>query len=365
MQPLLSSTTQKTMNAAVFLEPNRIITRQVRLLSHKVNDTAALLRVRACALCGYDVRVFRNGHEKVKPPIILGHEICAETVEDLQLAGERAIRAGTRVAISPLIPCLGCIYCSRRMYNLCSNMKEIGSSVNGGFAEFVQIPRTTLRVGGIVPVPNTMRDEEASLIEPLSCCINGLSRLDLRNIDKDHTVCIIGDGPIGLIHLRLFGLIGARTIVVGRIDSRMKAAKSMGADAVLQVNDNPELTASVVSDLTNGIGANTIIVAASNPSALTLATKIASKNSQISLFAGMPKDASFALDANLLHYNQISLIGNFSATPDSMRQAIKLVSDNRIALSEVISHYYSLSDIEDALAATESFRGLRIVINKF
>jgi L-iditol 2-dehydrogenase len=229
----------------------------------------------------------------------------------------------------------------------------------------VQIPETTLQAGGIVPVPNTMRDEEASLIEPLSCCINGLSRLDTRNIDKDHTVCIIGDGPIGLIHLRLFGLIGARTIVVGRIDSRMKAAKSMGADAVLQANDNQELTARVVSDLTNGIGANTIIVAASNPSALTLATKIASKNAQISLFAGMPKDTPFALDANLLHYNQISVIGNFSATPDSMRQAIKLVSDNRIALSEVISHYYSLSDIEDALAATENFRGLRIVINRF
>ena len=353
------------MNAAVFFGPSRISMRQVALTSHKQNTKIPLLRVRACAVCGYDVRVFRNGHDKVTPPIVLGHEICAETVDDLRLPNDNLIHAGTRVAISPLIPCLNCTYCLRGMFNLCKTLREIGSSVNGGFAEYVQIPDTTLRIGGIVPVPNTMRDEEASLIEPLSCCINGLSRLDMRNIDKDHTVCIIGDGPIGLIHLRLFGLIGGRTIVVGRIDSRMKAAKSMGADAVLPVNDNPELTTRVVSDLTNGIGANTIIVAASNPSALTLATKIASKNAQISLFAGMPKDASFALDANLLHYNQISVIGNFSATPDSMRQAIKLVSDNRINLTEVISHYYSLSDIEDALAATESFRGLRIVINRF
>ena len=353
------------MDAAVFLEPNRIITRQVRLLSHKVNDTAALLRVRACALCGYDVRVFRNGHEKVKPPIILGHEICAETVEDVQLAGERVIRAGTRVAVSPLIPCLGCIYCSRRMYNLCSNMKEIGSSVNGGFAEFVQIPRTTLHVGGIIPVPNKMRDEEASLIEPLSCCINGLSRLDINSIDDDQTVCIIGDGPIGLIHLRLLGLIGARSIVVGRVDSRMKTAKSMGADAVVEANMNPDSTAREVSDLTNGIGADIVIVVASDPSALTLATKVASKNAKISLFAGMPKGTSLSLDANLLHYNQISLIGNFSATPDSMREAINLISQNRLDLSEMISHYYPLHNIEEALAATESFRGLRIVINRF
>jgi L-iditol 2-dehydrogenase len=251
------------------------------------------------------------------------------------------------------------------MYNLCSNMKEIGSSVNGGFAEFVQIPRPTLRVGGIIPVPNKMRDEEASLIEPLSCCINGLSRLDINSIDDNHTVCIIGDGPIGLIHLRLLGLIGVRSIVVGRVDSRMKTAKSMGADAVVDANMNPGLTAKVVSDLTNGIGADIVIVVASDPSALTLATKVASKNAKISLFAGMPKGTSLSLDANLLHYNQISLIGNFSATPDSMREAINLISQNRLDLSEMISHYYPLHNIEEALAATESFRGLRIVINRF
>jgi L-iditol 2-dehydrogenase len=251
------------------------------------------------------------------------------------------------------------------MYNLCSNLKEIGSSVNGGFAEFVQIPRTTLHVGGIVPVPNKMRDDEASLIEPLSCCINGLSRLDINSIDDNHTVCIIGDGPIGLIHLKLLGLIGARSIVVGRVDSRMKTAKSMGADAVIDANMNPGLTAKVVSDLTNGTGADIVIVVASDPGALTLATKVASKNAKISLFAGMPKDTSLSLDANLLHYNQISLIGNFSATPDSMREAINLISQNRLDLSGMISHYYALHNIEEALTATESFRGLRIVINRF
>jgi L-iditol 2-dehydrogenase len=71
------------------------------------------------------------------------------------------------------------------------------------------------------------------------------------------------------------------------------------------------------------------------------------------------------LDANWLHYNQVSLIGNFSATPDSIKHAISLVSENRIDLSAVISHRYSLSNIEEALAATENYKGLRIVINKF
>lgn len=354
------------MNAAVFLGPNKIATRQVRLREKKAKENTILLRVKACAVCGYDVRVFRNGHEKVTPPIILGHEICAETTEDLKLADDKMVTAGTRVAISPLIPCLHCIYCSRNQFNLCSNLREIGSSINGGFAEYVQIPNTTLQVGGIIPVPNEMRDEEVSLLEPLSCCINGLSRLDMFKLNEARSVCIIGDGPIGLIHLQLFKLIGARTIVIGKVESRMNTARSMGADAVLFANDdNLESTANDISSLTKDEGANLVIVATSNPSALTLATKIASKNSDINLFAGMPKGTSFTLDANWLHYNQISLIGNFSATPNSIRQAIRLVSENRINLSAVISHRYSLSNIEEALAATEHHRGLRTVINKF
>jgi L-iditol 2-dehydrogenase len=361
----VSSTSPKRMNAAVFLGPNKISTRRVTLSDNKPIESTILLRVRACAVCGYDVRVFRNGHEKVTPPIILGHEICAETIDDLKLPNEKIIGADSRVAISPLIPCLRCAYCSNRQFNLCSELREIGSSINGGFAEYIQVPRTTLQVGGIIPIPNALRDEEASLLEPLSCCINGLSRVDTHNLGEEYSVCIIGDGPVGLIHLKLLNLMGIRSIVIGKIESRMKAAKSMGAGAVLFANDNFESTIKEVFDLTRGIGANLVIIAASNPSALALATKISSKNAQISLFAGMPRGTPFTLDANWLHYNQLSIIGNFSATPNSIRQAINLVSGNQINLSEVISHCYSLFDIEKAFAATENYHGLRNVINKF
>lgn len=362
---LLSSTSQKSMNAAVFLGRNKISTRRVMLSDQKSNENTTLLRVKACAVCGYDVRVFRNGHEKVTPPIVLGHEICAETNDNLKLANGKIIAAGTRVTISPLIPCLHCAYCSNSQFNLCRELREIGSSVNGGFAEFIQVPNRILHVGGIIPVPDSIKDEEVSLLEPLSCCINGLSRMNMHSLGKDQSVCIIGDGPIGLIHLKLFNLMRARCIVIGKIKSRMKVAKALGAEDVILANDNPESTAKDILDLTKGVGANLVIVAASDPSALALATKITSKNAQISLFAGMPKGTTFTLDANKLHYNQLSIIGNFSATPNSIYQSIRLVSENQIDLSEIISHRYSLSDIEKALVATESYHGLRHVINKF
>jgi L-iditol 2-dehydrogenase len=353
------------MNAAVFLGPNKIYHTQVPLYDQKSFENAKILRVRACAVCGYDVRVFRNGHEKVDPPIILGHEICAEAVDDLELAGGLVIPAKTRVAVSPIVPCLRCAYCSTSQYNLCSNLREIGSSINGGFAEYIQVPNTTLRVGGIIQIPSEVKDNEASLLEPLACCINGLSRLASHSVDEDHSICIIGDGPIGLIHLKLFNLVRAKSIVIGKIESRLKAAKSMGAHEVLLSDDRLESTAKDVFNLTNGVGANLVIIAASNPEALALATKITGKNAQISLFAGMPKNTRLSLDSNWLHYNQVSIIGNFSALPDSLRQAIRFVSEHRIVLSDLVSHCYSLSNIEKALAATESYDGLRNVINEF
>src|SRR6266496_5487835 len=101
------------MQAAVFYGPNNIVNEEVY---YKYNDEkvggvgrgGVSLRVNACAICGYDARVFRNGHQKVTPPIILGHELCGESLETINMANGKVIKAGTRIAVSPIIPCLIC-----------------------------------------------------------------------------------------------------------------------------------------------------------------------------------------------------------------------------------------------------------------
>ena len=377
------------MHAAVFYGPGNII------FSHEASDyekgavkgrRGVLLRVKACAVCGYDVRVYRNGHQKVTPPVILGHEICGQIESDIVVAtadngGEKerslTVKSGTRVAVSPIIPCLNCIYCHYKQYNLCLNLKEIGSSINGGFAEFLRIPEETLKIGGLVSVPDSMSDEEVALLEPLACCLNGLSNMGpIVRKNERNRVAIIGDGPIGLLHLQLIKrLDGAKAMVIGRIPQRIQKAKTMGADATALFatnknhNDINKIRENVL-DFTCGIGFNTIIVATSNLAALDFATKIASKNSRISIFAGIPKSSdrslgSFSLDPNLLHYNQISITGSFSSTPNMLREAARLASNNEIDLSKIISHKYPLRDINEAMLATERYRGLRVIINKF
>jgi L-iditol 2-dehydrogenase len=346
------------MLAAVFHAPNNIIVQQVPVTHRHV-----MLKVSACAVCGYDARVFRNGHRKVQPPVILGHELCGEIQTDIRVNDSITMNAGSRVAVCPLIPCLQCRYCQIGDYNLCVNLREIGSSSNGGFAEYVTIPEHLIRIGGLVPVPDNLSDEEAALLEPLACCLNSYYRM--LPITKESSVVIIGDGPMGLIHLQLFKRLSAsRVAIVGKVPSRMDKARAMGADAVLAYNHQTVEDILDFAGSSSG-GAELVIIATSNPVAFELATKISARNSKISLFAGMPSGQTFLLDANWLHYNQISVTGTFSSTPKILEEAARIAADKTIDLSTIVTHRYSLPEIEKAIDVTEKYRGLRAVINKF
>ena len=408
------------MNAAVFYSPNNLSVQEIQFPTDLDEKGSIMLKVNACAVCGYDVRVFRNGHSKVTPPIILGHEFCGEilkaatpinvsttaTATTTTSNDNIIIKEGSRVAVCPVIPCLNCRYCYNKQYNLCINLKEIGSTVNGGFAEYVKIPKNVIQIGGLVSVPDNLSNEEAALLEPLACCLNAFSHIgqiitttttNKNKKDKERegregrersqsVVVIIGDGPIGLLHLQLSKLYGAKTIVVGKISARIQKAKSMGADEVIFADDDSQSssrkeTSDNILDFTDGIGANVVIVATSNPAALDLAIKIAAKNSIINIFAGMPKvnsnsnnknnknknskNNTVLIDPNWLHYNQISITGSFSSTPSMLYEAARLASTKKVDLTKIVTHRYSLSNIEEAILATENYYGLRAVINRF
>jgi L-iditol 2-dehydrogenase len=350
------------MLAAVFYAPNNIVVQQVPIQRRK-----AMLKVSACAVCGYDARVFRNGHRKVRPPVILGHELCGEIQNEI-VAGDgdgMTIKAGSRVAVCPLIPCLRCPYCKIGDYNLCVDLKEIGSTSDGGFAQYVTIPEQLIRIGGLVPVPDNVTDEEAALLEPLACCLNSYYRM--LPIAKESSVVIIGDGPMALLHLQLFKrLLSLRVAIVGKVPLRMEKARAMGADVVFAYSR--EMVPGVLDFAgasASSSGAGVIVIATSNPVAFELATKVSARNSKINVFAGMPSGQTFLLDANWIHYNQISITGTFSSTPKMLREATRIASEKTIDLSSIVTHKYSLSEIEEAIEVTEKYHGLRAVINKF
>ncbi len=345
------------MRAAVFYAPNNI---EIKDVEFKLGQTEVALKVKACAVCGYDTRVYRNGHRKVKPPVILGHEICGETLEEIKTP-LGILKPGIRIAVSPIIPCLSCSNCKEQQYNVCNNLKEIGSTVDGGFAEYIKIPPEIIKIGGLIPVPDNLSNQEAALLEPLACCLNGLSRFG--KIDKEKYMLVVGDGPIGLLHLQLSKILyRSKTIVIGKIPFRMQKAKSMGADAVFQFDTNTEEN---VMNFTKGEGVNRIIIATNNSEIFPFVKKVANKNSKINFFSGFSAGNTFEVDPNWLHYNQVSLFGSFSSTPNMLQKAAKLASDGEIDLSQIVTEKCSLDQIEHAISYTEEFHGLRTIIDRF
>ena len=96
------------MRAAVFSGPNTMPVKEIPISNYRGKE--ALLKVKACAVCGYDARVFRNGHRKVRPPVILGHEICAETLETLSTTSGTVIKSRSRFAVITIVQSLNCNY---------------------------------------------------------------------------------------------------------------------------------------------------------------------------------------------------------------------------------------------------------------
>ena len=260
-----------------------------------------LVKVKACAICGGDLRTFRHGHKAIHPPIILGHEIAG--VIDEVGAGIDHYHVGDRVIVAPGIGCGACSYCLSGRQHLCYTRETIAHGYDGGFAEYVRIPASAVRAGNVNFIPDEVDYLAASLSEPLACVINGQEAMDIQLGD---TVAVIGAGPIGIMHAELARARGAGKIfLLNRSRNRLDTARDLNYDAYIETGEDGGIQA--VLDATDGLGANVVIVTAGSAAAQRAGIAMTGKMGKVCLFAGLPKDApELTFDVNFVHYRQIT-----------------------------------------------------------
>jgi L-iditol 2-dehydrogenase len=301
-----------------------------------------LLNVKACGLCGSDLRTLRSGHYKVKLPYIIGHEICGVVAETGPgYAGPWQV--GELLSMGPVVYCGHCDFCLEGQFELCENYREIAQSWPGGMAEWMAVPPEAVRLGVIERVPVGVDPGNAAIAEPISSCLNAQER---GQVGLGDTVLIIGSGPIGCIHIALARLHGADKIIIADINAeRLRLAEPFAPDAVIDAS-KADLV-SEVRRLTNGRGPDVTVTATPAPVAVVQAVDIARKGGRILLFGGLPKDDSKPpVDMNLVHYRALSLIGTTTFAPRHYRLAVKLVSSNRIPVDKLITHRFPLSEFK-------------------
>lgn len=345
------------MKAAVFRGPKDIVIEEREKPTPGPGEF--VLKVEAAALCGSDLRTYLHGHPKIKPPQVLGHEVGG--MVDSVGEGVTLVTPGDKVAVAPGTPCGQCYYCERGEQNMCENRTVMGTHYPGAFAEYVKIPAGALRAGTVVNLPENGSFELATLGDPLVACVNGQEVLDVRLGD---TVVIEGAGPIGVFHAQLARLRGALKVILADInDTRLDFARQHGV-ADRFVNSAKEDLDAIVKSMTDGHGADKVIVANTAPAAAVQAVKLAGKNGKVLFFAGFPKDqTALGIDGNIIHYSQVRVMGSFGCTPRQYRLAQRLLMSGKINGNMLITHRMPLERINEGFQLMSEGKAMKVIVH--
>lgn len=349
----------KKMKAAVYygIEDLRVEKTEVP----RIGNGGVLLRIDACAICGTDVKMYHHGYKTLKPPTIMGHEISGTIVDKGQ--NVEGYEVGERVCVVPIVSCGHCYYCRRGMTHLCIEFSKttdaFGFSYPGGFAEYMAVPEKAVRGGNLIRVPEGLSDEEASIAEPMACALNGQM---LAGVGIGDTVLVIGAGPIGCMHAALSRALGATTVIVSEPrKERLEQARQFGAD--YYVNPGKEDLKKLVMEVTGGIGANVIMIAAGSRAAQESALEIAANRAHIDFFGGLPKDDSTVhLDSNMIHYKEVYIHGSSGSTATQIKTCLDLMSGKRVEGKRFISRVVSIEDLPQMMVEAGSWSELKVVV---
>ncbi|MFI5486115.1 zinc-dependent dehydrogenase [Micromonospora echinaurantiaca] len=316
------------------------------------------IRVRNCSTCGTDVKISRFGHHHIVPPRVMGHEIAGEVVE--VGAGVDSWAPGDRVQVIAAIPCGRCGECRRGRRTVCPNQESMGYHYDGGFAEYLVVPAKVLAVGGLHRIPDGLGYAEASVAEPLACALNGQH---LARVGAGDDVVVIGSGPIGCLHVRLARARGAARVVLVELnrDRLDRAVALVAPDAAVCAADVDPVDA--VLKFTDGRGADVVVTAAASGAAQEQAVQMAARQGRISLFGGLPKDQPMInLDANLVHYRELTLVGANGSSPDHNAEALRLIASGAVPVGDLITHRLPLDGALDAFDLVAAGEAIKVTI---
>lgn len=323
-----------------------------------IGDNEILLKVKVCAICGTDLRLYKNGFNNSiqTEPRILGHEFSGI----IEKIGSKISKfsCGMRVAVAPNMGCGLCDRCVSGNTHLCDNYKALGINLDGGMAEYVRIPEEAVIQGNIVVLGDLMSFDEAALNEPFSCVYNGFSQCMVKPGDK---VLIMGAGPIGLLHAKLAKLAGASKVIISDLnDDRLNTCKRIDKSFITLKGSD---LAGAIMSITKGEGLNVCITANSSPEAQSSALELMAIGGRVNFFGGLPKTREIVpLNTNLIHYKQLILTGSTRASLSQYRQTLKFLSEGIISVNEFVTGRFSLQDVKEAFRLAVDARGLKNII---
>lgn len=344
------------MNAAMFYAPMDV--RFERADVPTAGPGELLVKVCAALTCGTDIKTYQSGHPVIIQtiPSTFGHEYSGEVVNVGD--GVTDFHIGDRIAACNAVPCYQCYYCKIGKNSLCEDLLI----VNGAYAEYIVVPERLVK-HNVYKLPDRMTYEEAALSEPLGTAVHAIR---YAQIDVGDTVAVVGSGPLGIMLARLAHLQGARVILVGKGDERLKVATDFGVNEIIDILDvsDPSDRIQAVKELTDGgRGADVVIEAVGKPEAWEEALQMGRKAAKIVFFGGCSKGTSITVDTYLLHYTELTLYGVFHQTPDDYKRSFDLLASRLVDGRKFVKETLPLNQLIEAFDRVKSLEAIKYAID--
>ncbi|MFD2830055.1 alcohol dehydrogenase catalytic domain-containing protein [Corticicoccus populi] len=328
------------MKASVFYGKDDIRFEEVQ--KPVINDNEILIKLKACGLCGTDIHKVLE--ESVSKGTVLGHEFAGEVVETGKNVSSFSI--GDRVTGGIHVPCFTCDQCSRGHYTLCPEFKKTNIHP-GGFSEYIKIPVEHVR-HLLYKIPEELSYSEASLAEPVACCIHGQKAVNIHPGDR---VLIMGAGPIGLIHAQLLKKQLVKEVVITDVsDHRLNNAHAFGADTIINTAENN--LRDYIQE--NGHpGFDIVIIAAGVSALLPEAMNVLKRGGTVVCFSPFTINPDVTIDAGMFFHDEKSIVGTYSVSPYEFEEALLAIQNGVINTEVLITHEMPLSDLGEAIQLTQ------------
>ena len=328
------------MKAIQFYAPEDIRYEEVPIQEPKKGEV--LVKIMAALTCGTDVKTFRRGHPVLikSVPSGFGHEFSGIVAK----LGESVtnFKVGDRVVAANSAPCGECFFCKKGQYNLCENLQFL----NGAYAEYITVPARIVEKN-MIKLPDNLSFEEAAFTEPLANVVHGAER---TNIKAGQSVGIIGIGPIGLMFAKYAKLKGARVIVGGRNEIKLRLAKEFAdVDKVVDLKntENFEEVFRNFSDEKRGL--DVAIECVGLPEMWEKTFSLVRAGGTVHFFGGCKKGSEIKLPTTKMHYGDIKILSVFHHTPEYVRKALAIIATHKMDVKKLITEEISLDKIPYAM----------------
>ena len=296
-----------------------------------LNPGEVRIQIEAALTCGTDLKVFKRGYhaKMIAPPAVFGHEL-AGTITEVRNAPDRSSNQtcffGDRVVVANSAPCGDCLYCRKGQENLCDDLLFL----NGAYAQSIVVPPRIVQKNLLRLKPDT-QFSDAALVEPLACVVLGIEQTQLQS---GQNVLVIGAGPIGLMFVALAWRMGCDVTAGGRRQTRLEAAKRLGATRVIDIAPGQNLI-EVVRRASAG-SFDAVIEAVGRPEVWEAAVQLVRKGGAVNFFGGCPSGTRISLETGLLHYSNLTLLASFHHTPRTIRKGLDLIESGVIQAKDFV-----------------------------